>query len=139
LLKEFREFVLRGNVVDLAVGIVIGTAFVAVVNKLVADLITPVIAATVGQPSFENLTFTIGRGVFKYGDFMNAVISFVLIAAAVFFLVVRPIAWMQERRARQELPSPTTRKCPYCMSEIANEATRCAYCTSEVEPVTAPA
>ena len=128
-MKEFKAFLLRGNLVDMAVGIVIGLAFAAVVTALVADLITPIIAAIIGKPDFSNLTFTINGSKFFYGSFINAVISFVLIAAAVFFFVVKPVNAM---RARRESPDPTTRPCPDCLSEIPLEAHRCAFCTTEL-------
>jgi large conductance mechanosensitive channel len=105
MLKEFREFVLRGNVVDLAVAVVVGAAFGAVVAALVADIITPLIAAVFGQPDFGNLQFTIHHSTFKYGDFLNKVIAFLTIAAAVFFLVVKPVnALLARRKAKQEPP-----------------------------------
>jgi large conductance mechanosensitive channel len=134
MLTEFRQFLLRGNVVDLAVGVVIGAAFGAVVTSLVADLITPIIAAIVGQPDFANLTFTINGSVFRYGSFLNAVLSFLVIATAVFWLVVLPVNRLM-RRYRSEPPvDETTRKCPECMSEVPKEAHRCAFCTSELQP-----
>jgi large conductance mechanosensitive channel len=132
LLNDFKQFLLRGNVVDLAVAVVIGAAFGAVVTAVVEDLITPIIAAIFGKPDFSALTFTINESTFRYGDFINAVITFVLIAAAVFFFVVVPINALMVR-ARGEPPAdPSTRKCPECMSEIPLEARRCAFCTSEV-------
>jgi large conductance mechanosensitive channel len=104
VLVEFREFLLRGNVVDLAVAVVIGAAFGAVVTALVADIITPIIAAIFGQPDFSNLDFTINDSRFLYGDFLNALISFVTIAAAIFFIVVKPMNLLMERRRRNEVP-----------------------------------
>ena len=136
MLKEFKTFLLRGNVVDLAVAVVIATAFGAVVTAFVADLITPLIAAIFGNHDFSALTFTINDSKFLYGAFINAVISFVLIAAAVFFFVVKPVNAMAARRAKDE-PAPTTRDCPECLSEIPLAARRCAYCTAEVGPATA--
>jgi large conductance mechanosensitive channel len=133
LLTEFRTFVLRGNVVDLAVGIVIGVAFGAVVQALVKDLLTPLIAAIFGQPDFSTLTFRVNRSVFRYGDFLNAVISFVTIAAAVFFFVVKPINLLTARYSHRETPEPTTRKCPFCLMEIPVKARRCAFCTTELD------
>lgn len=138
MLRDFRQFLLRGNVVDLAVGIVIGSAFVAVVNKLVADLLTPLIAATVGKPDFGSLSFTIHNALFRYGDFLNAVIAFVLVAAAVFFLIVKPVNYLTMLAVREDSPNPATRKCPYCLSEVPKAATRCAFCTSEVDPIPEP-
>jgi large conductance mechanosensitive channel len=132
LLSEFRTFVLRGNVIDLAVGIVIGVAFAAVVQALVKDLLTPLIAAIVGQPDFSALTFTINRSVFRYGDFLNTLIAFVTIAAAVFFLVIKPVNALMARFSHRETPEPTTRKCPYCLMDIPVKARRCAFCTTEL-------
>ena len=106
MVKDFREFILRGNVVDLAVAVVVGAAFGAVVAALVADIITPVIAAIGGKPDFSNLTFTINGSRFKYGDFINAIISFLIIAAAVFFLVVKPVNALLARRKAKEVPPP---------------------------------
>jgi large conductance mechanosensitive channel len=131
MLKDFKTFLLRGNVVDLAVAIVIGVAFAALVNALVEDLITPIIAAIIGKPDFSELTFTINDSVFHYGAFLNALISFVSIAAAVFFFVVKPVNALTARARRQPSPDPTTKKCPECLSEIPLDARRCAYCTSE--------
>jgi large conductance mechanosensitive channel len=136
-LKDFKTFVLRGNVVDLAVGIVIGAAFGTVVSAFVADFLTPLISIP-GHANFSNLKFTISGSPFFYGDFINKLISFILIAAAVFFFVVRPVNWLMSRR-KTELPAdPTTRDCPYCLSSIPMKASRCAFCTSEV-PVEAGA
>jgi large conductance mechanosensitive channel len=132
MLKDFKEFVLRGNVVDLAVAVVLGAAFGTLVAALVEDLLTPVIAAIVGKPDFSSLTFTINGSVFKYGAFLNAAIAFLLIAAAVFFFVVKPVNALMARR-KTELPvDPTTRQCPECLSEIPMAARRCAFCTAEV-------
>jgi large conductance mechanosensitive channel len=131
MLKDFKAFVLRGNVVDLAVGVVIGIAFGAVVTALVKDLITPLVSIP-GKANFSNLHVTVDGSTFLYGDFINALVSFVIIAAAVFFLVVRPInALAARRRAGQETP-PDTRDCPECLSEIPTAATRCMYCTAVV-------
>jgi large conductance mechanosensitive channel len=132
VIKEFRQFLLRGNVVDLAVAVVVGAAFGAVVTAFVADLITPLIAAIFGKPSFSSLTFTINGSHFLYGDFLNAVLSFVLVAAAIFFVVVKPMNALAARRARAQ--DPTTRDCPECLSEIPLAARRCAYCTVELQP-----
>lgn len=128
-MREFRDFVLRGNVVDLAVAVVIGAAFGAVVTAFVADLITPLIAAIGGKPDFSALSFTINESEFRYGHFINAVIAFLIIAAAVFFFVVKPLnALMARRRATD----PDTRDCPECLSEIPIGARRCSFCTSNV-------
>jgi large conductance mechanosensitive channel len=132
IVKDFNEFILRGNVVDLAVGIVIGVAFGAVVTALVSDLLTPVIAAIFGSHDFSALTFTINGSRFLYGHFINAVISFVTIAAAVFFFVVRPVNALMARRKTEPPVDEATRSCPECLSEIPVEARRCAFCTSPV-------
>jgi large conductance mechanosensitive channel len=126
---EFKAFLLRGNLIDTAVGIVIGLAFAAVVTSLVADLITPIIAAIFGKSDFGSLSFTINGSVFHYGNFINAVITFVMVAIAIFFFVVKPVNAL---RARRESPDPTTRACPECLSEIPIEAHRCAFCTTEL-------
>jgi large conductance mechanosensitive channel len=130
--SEFKQFVLRGNVVDLAVGIVIGAAFAAVVQAAVADLLTPLIAAIFGKPDFNQLTFTVNNSTFKYGHFLNVLIAFVIIALVVFFFVVKPINALMTLSQRRESPDPSTRKCPECRSEIPIDARRCAFCTSEV-------
>ena len=134
LLKDFRQFLLRGNVVDLAVAIVVGTAFVAVVNALVRDILTPIIAAIVGKPDFSQLDFTIHSSRFLYGDLINFVIAFISVAAAVFFFVVVPVNALIARSRKEPPPDPTVRKCPECVSEIPAEARRCRYCTAEVTP-----
>jgi large conductance mechanosensitive channel len=139
MLKEFRQFVMRGNVVDLAVAVVIGAAFGAVVTALVADLITPLVAAIFGKPSFASLSFEINNSRFLYGAFLNAVLAFLVVAAAIFFLVVKPLNVLAARRAARERDAPaTTRECPECLSEIPIAAHRCAYCTSAV-PAASPA
>lgn len=127
-MKGFKAFLLRGNVVDMAVGIVIGAAFGAVVTGLVKDLLTPFIAAIVKQPDFSGMMFTINGSKFLYGDFVNALISFVIVAAAVYFFVVLPINALIARMRKQPPADPTTRKCPDCLSEIPIEARRCAFC-----------
>jgi large conductance mechanosensitive channel len=132
VLKEFKEFLLRGNLIEIAVGLVLALAFTAVVTSLVDGLITPLIAAVFGQPDFGGLTFEINGSVFRYGEFLNAVFSFVLIAAVLFFLVVKPVNALAARRAREE--EPTTKECPECLSEIPAGARRCAFCTAEVVP-----
>lgn len=129
--KEFKAFLLRGNVVDLAVGIVIGVAFGALVTALVADLITPLIAAIFGKQDFSALYFTVNGSKFLYGHFLNAVIAFLLIAAAVFYFVVLPVQALIARSRKEPPADPTTKKCPECLSDIPAEAKRCAYCTSE--------
>ncbi len=131
-MKDFKEFLLRGNLVDTAVGIVIGLAFAAVITALVADLITPLIAAIGGNPDFSALSFTINGSHFLYGNFINALITFVVIAAVIFFLVVKPVNALMDRR-RTELPVEVpTRTCPECLSDIPRAATRCAFCTADV-------
>ena len=132
-MKGFKQFLLRGNVVDLAVAVVIGAAFGAVVTALVKDLITPLIAAIVGSPDFSGIYFTVNGSKFMIGDFANAVLSFVLIAAAVYFFVVLPLnAFMARLRRGEAPPDPTTKKCPECLSVIPVAARRCAFCTSTV-------
>lgn len=132
MIKEFREFLLRGNLVETAVGIVIGLAFAAVITALVADLITPLIAAIGGNQDFSRLTFTINNSRFFYGAFINALIAFVVIAAVIFFLVVKPVnALMARRKTAMDADSPT-RDCPECLSAIPVAAHRCAFCTAEV-------
>ncbi len=133
MLSGFRQFILRGNVVDLAVGVVIGAAFGAVVTSLTADLLTPFIAAIVGKPDFSAVTFTVGSAVFKVGSFLNALISFLLIAAAVYFFVVTPVNALVSRMRKAPAPAdPTTKKCPECLSEIPIDARRCAFCAQPV-------
>jgi large conductance mechanosensitive channel len=132
ILNDFRQFLLRGNVVDLAVAVVIGTAFGAVVTGLVADLLTPLIAAIFGRPDFSALDFTINDSTFRYGDFINKVVTFVTIAAAVFFFVVVPMNALIARSRKEPPADPTTRKCPECLSEIPIDARRCAFCASQV-------
>jgi large conductance mechanosensitive channel len=134
MLADFKAFLLRGNAVDLAVGVVIGVAFGAVVNSLVADLITPIVAAIFGSHDFSSLRFSLNGSVFRYGSFINAVLTFVLVATAVFFFVVLPVNRLLQRARKEPTPDPTTRKCPECISEIPVDARRCAFCTSEVAP-----
>jgi large conductance mechanosensitive channel len=131
-MKDFKEFLLRGNLVDLAVGVVIGIAFAAVISALVADLITPLIAAIGGQPNFGNLSFTINGSHFLYGHFINALISFVVIAAVVFYLVIKPVNALMAHRRTEPPVADETRPCPECLSEIPLAARRCAFCTAEV-------
>lgn len=128
----FKQFLLRGNVVDLAVGVVVGVAFGAVVTSLTKDLLTPLIAAIVGKPDFSAIQFTVNNSKFLVGDFINAVISFVLIAAAVYYLVVLPVNALLARARRGPPADPTTKKCPECQSEIPVQARRCAFCTSQL-------
>lgn len=134
MLKGFRDFVLRGNVVDLAVGIIIGAAFTSVVNSLVSDLLTPLIAAIFGKQDFSALYFTWNGSKFHYGSFINAVISFLIVAAVVYFLVVIPVDKLMQRFMPSKMDLPK-RDCPQCLSTIPAAATRCAFCASEVPPV----
>jgi large conductance mechanosensitive channel len=131
VIKGFKEFLLRGNVVDLAVAVVIGAAFGAVVSALVRDLITPIVAAVFGQPDFSGLDFTINGSRFRYGDFLNALITFVSVAAAVYFFVVVPVNALTSMRKRDAAVRP----CPECLTEIPAKATRCRACTAAVAPV----
>jgi large conductance mechanosensitive channel len=130
--QEFKQFILRGNVLDLAVGIVIGAAFTAVINSLVADLLMPVIAMIFGEPDFSALDFTINEAVFRWGAFVTSLITFLMIAAAVFFFVVKPANMLIERAKSEPPADPTAKKCGQCLSEIPIEATRCAFCTQPV-------
>ena len=132
MLKEFREFILRGNLVDLAVAVVIGTAFTAVVTSMVEDLITPLIAAIGGEPAFSALIFTINGSEFRYGDFINALISFLIIASVVFFFVIKPVNTLLSRLRTEPAVSEETHQCPECMSDIPIAARRCAFCTTQV-------
>jgi large conductance mechanosensitive channel len=134
LLKEFRQFVLRGNLVDLAVAVVIGTAFGAVVTALVADVFTPLIAAVGGKPDFQRLSFQINGSTFRYGHFLNALVTFLLIATVIFFFVIKPVNVLMSRHKVDTPPDATTRSCPECLSDIPIGATRCAFCTAEVGP-----
>jgi large conductance mechanosensitive channel len=134
MLKGFKQFLLRGNVVDLAVAVVIGGAFGAVVAALVKDLLTPLIAAIVGKPDFSAIQFTVNGSKFPIGDFINAIVSFLLVSAAIYFSVVAPMNIIVERRRRGEAPAdPTTKKCPECLSEVPIAARRCAFCTQPLE------
>ena len=132
-MKGFRDFIARGNLIDLAIAVVIGTAFTAVVTAIVADLITPLIAAIAGKPNFAALTFTIHRSTFFYGSFINALLTFLIVAAVVYFLIVAPMAKLTVRLHRAA--ESTTRDCPQCLSTIPKAASRCMYCTSPVMPI----
>jgi large conductance mechanosensitive channel len=135
MFRGFRAFLLRGNVVDLAVAVVIGAAFGAVVSAFVKDLMTPLIAALFGKPNFASLYFTINNSKFLYGDFFNAIIAFVIVAAVIYYFVVLPINALIERSHRRDKPAdPTTKKCPECLSEIPIDAKRCAFC-AQPQPV----
>jgi large conductance mechanosensitive channel len=138
-MKDFKQFLLRGNVVDLAVGIVIGLAFAAVVTSFVAAFLTPIIALVAGKADLSRLSFTVGSDpgtTFPYGAFLNALIAFILIAAAVFFLVIKPINAYMSRRKPEEPVDETVRACPECLSSIPKAARRCAFCSAEVAPMT---
>jgi large conductance mechanosensitive channel len=131
MLGEFKRFMMRGNVIDLAVAVVIGGAFGAVITALVKDLITPLIAAIVGQPDFSAIVFEINGSKFMIGDFINAIVSFFLISAAIYFFVVVPVNAITARMRRGEAPpDPTTKKCSECLSDVPIAARRCAFCTS---------
>jgi large conductance mechanosensitive channel len=131
ILKGFKDFLMRGNVVDLAVAVVIGGAFGAVVTALVKDLITPLIAAVFGKPDFSAIVFQVNNSQFLLGDFANAVVAFLMVATAIYFFVVLPVNAVTARIKRGEAPpDPTTKKCPECLSEIPLAARRCAFCTS---------
>jgi large conductance mechanosensitive channel len=132
MLKEFRDFVLRGNVVELAVAVVIGAAFGALVTSFVASFITPLIAAIGGKPDFSTLAFTINGSRFTYGAFFNALLSFLIIAAVVFFFVVRPLNALMSRFKPEPSLDRVTQPCPECLSDIPEAARRCAFCTAEV-------
>jgi large conductance mechanosensitive channel len=132
MIKEFKQFLLRGNVVDLAVGVVIGAAFGSVVTALVSDLLTPFIAAIAKVPDFGGLLFTLNGSRFMYGHFINAVISFLLVATAVFFFVIKPINALIARSHKEPPADPTTKKCKECLSEIPIGAKRCSHCTQIV-------
>lgn len=134
MLKEFREFILRGNLVDLAVAVVLGTAFGAVITALVKTMITPLIAAFGGQPDFSALTFTINGSRFLYGEFFNAVLAFVIIAAVIFVFVAKPVNALMARRKTDTATDAATRDCPECLSAIPRAASRCAFCTATVPP-----
>jgi large conductance mechanosensitive channel len=127
-MRGFKAFLLRGNVVDLAVAVVIGIAFAAIVTAFVKDLVTPLIAAAGGEPDFSSLSFTVNNSRFMYGDFINAVRAFLIIVAVIYFLVVVPYTALVGRFRTQPPADPTTKKCPECLSEIPKEARRCAYC-----------
>ena len=133
MLDGFKKFILRGNVVDMAVGVVIGAAFGGVITALTKDLLTPLIAAIVGKPDFSAIHFTIRGTPFPVGDLINATVSFLLIASVIYFFVVLPVNTLVARMKRGEKPpDPTTKKCPECLSEIPIEARRCAHCTQPV-------
>lgn len=129
----FKQFLLRGNVVDLAVGVVVGAAFGGVVTAFTKDLLTPLIAAIAGKPDFAAIQFTVNNSKFLVGDFVNAIVSFLIVAAAVYYFVVLPVNALVSRAHKEPPADPATKKCPECMSEIAIAAKRCAFCTSQLQ------
>ncbi|HEX8035031.1 MAG TPA: large conductance mechanosensitive channel protein MscL [Ktedonobacterales bacterium] len=132
LLTEFKAFILRGNVVDLAIAFVIGAAFAAIVDALVKDIIMPMLAALGGKPTFDQYYWTINGSKILVGSFLTAVVSFIIIAAVIFFFVIKPLNYLLAHRKSEVPPDPTTRECPFCLSDIPLQASRCAFCTSEV-------
>ena len=133
-MKGFRAFLLRGNVVELATAVVIGVAFGVVITAFVKDLVTPLIAAIGGQPDFSSMSFTVNNSKFLYGDFLNALLAFLLVAAVIYFLVIVPYTAMMARSKKEPPTDPTTRQCPECLSEIPIDAHRCAFCGVRVAP-----
>jgi large conductance mechanosensitive channel len=131
-IKEFKQFLLRGNVVDLAVGVVVGASFGTIVSALVSDLLTPLIAAIAKVPDFSELSFTINGSKFMYGHFINSLISFILVSGSVFFFIVKPMNMLIARSRKEPAADPTTKKCKECLSEIPLEAKRCSHCTQLV-------
>jgi large conductance mechanosensitive channel len=131
MLQEFKKFLLRGNVVDLAVGVVIGSAFTLIVNSIVADLLTPIIGAIIKVPDFAGLALTVNDSQIFYGKFINAFISFLLVASAIFFFVIKPMNILVAKSRKEKPIDPTTKKCKECLSEIPLDAKRCAFCTEK--------
>ena len=132
IVKEFKQFLLRGNVVDLAVGVVMGAAFGAVVNAIVTDFLTPLVGSLINSPNFDGLYFSVRGAHIMYGSLINSLVSFFLISATMFFFVVKPMNILIKRSRNEESEDPTTKKCPQCLSEIPIKATRCSYCTQPV-------
>ena len=132
MIKGFRTFILRGNVIDLAVAVIIGAAFTAIVTSLVTNIITPLVAAIVGKPDFSALTLNIHGGIIKYGSFLNSVIDFLLLASVVYFLIVVPMNYVMARITKPVVAEPTTKVCPQCISDVPLIATRCKFCTQPV-------
>ena len=132
MIKGFRDFLMRGNVVDLAVAVIIGAAFTAIVTSFVTNIVTPLIAAIVGKPDFSALVLKVNGGVITYGTFLNAVISFLLIAAVVYFMIVVPMNYAMSRMQKPVVAEVSTKTCPQCLSEIPLAATRCKFCTQAV-------
>jgi large conductance mechanosensitive channel len=137
MLTEFKQFILRGNVIDLAVAVVIGAAFGAIVTSLVENIITPLIGALGGQPDFSGLSFELNNSEIRYGAFLNALLSFLIIAAVIFFAVIKPMNAIMTRMRTEPTPDPLTGKCPFCLSEVQVGATRCPFCTQEITAVAA--
>jgi large conductance mechanosensitive channel len=137
MLSEFKQFILRGNVIDLAVAVVIGAAFGAIVTSLVENIITPLIGALGGQPDFSGLSFELNNSEIRYGAFLNAVIAFLIIAAVIFFAVIKPMNAIMTQMRAEPTPDPLTGKCPFCLSEVQVGATRCPFCTQEIAAVAA--
>jgi large conductance mechanosensitive channel len=132
-MSGFKKFLMQGNVIELAIAVVIGAAFTAIVNSLVKDVLTPLISAFGGLPDFQGLTITVGKAVFRYGAFINALVAFLIVATVVYFFVVLPYTRVTARFAKKQ--EVTTRECPHCLSEIPKAATRCAHCTSQIDDV----
>ena len=137
MLTEFKQFILRGNVIDLAVAVVIGAAFGAIATSLVENIITPLIGALGGQPDFSGLSFELNNSEIRYGAFLNALIAFLIIAAVIFFAVIKPMNAIMTRMRTEPTPDPLTGKCPFCLSEVQVGATRCPFCTQEIATVAA--
>ena len=137
MLTEFKQFILRGNVIDLAVAVVIGAAFGAIVTSLVENIITPLIGALGGQPDFSGLSFELNNSEIRYGAFLNALLAFLIIAAVIFFAVIKPMNAIMTRMRTEPTPDPLTGKCPFCLSEVQKGATRCPFCTQEIEAIAA--
>jgi large conductance mechanosensitive channel len=131
--KDFKKFILRGNVIDLAIAVVIGASFNGVISSLVKDLITPLVAAIGGKPNFTSLYFTIHHSRFYYGDFINSLVSFIILATVIFFLVIQPINKLISLSKKDQLPQEATKSCPECLSVIPLKATRCAFCTAKLK------
>jgi large conductance mechanosensitive channel len=132
MLKGFRDFILRGNVVDLAVAVILGAAFNAIVASLVADVLNPLIAATIGKPDFSGVIWHVGGGAIKVGNFLNATVAFIIVASVVYFVIVLPMNAISARMKKPEAVEPTTKSCPECLSDIPLAAKRCAHCAQPV-------
>ena len=132
MFKEFKSFIMRGNAVDLAVGVVMGAAFALVVSSFTKAFITPLITKFVGKDAFADLAFHLGKTEFPYGELINALVAFIITAAVIFFFVVKPLNHLMQRMRTEDPPDPTTKKCPECLSEIPLDARRCAFCTTEL-------